>query len=201
MAAYAPTTERYTTSALRRDPRHPAGEPRINQDDPSLPGRVLLTGRRPVVRPPEPPEGDLDPVFGYLAELGEETMLLAWGEDVSAEDRRRIVLAALIFGRQFEERAAERPSRSDEDGLRRFLMGLMNGVVEEFARREGLDRGEAVEFLGEVGTRDHVLEFNEVLDAYEGEETGRTLDELLREAVEGRGERAIRSRRGGPGVI
>jgi hypothetical protein len=78
-------------------------------------------------------------------------------------------------------------------------MGLMNGVVEEFAKREGLDRDEAAEFLGEVVTRDHVLEFNEVLDAYTGGESGLTLDELLREAVEGREERAIRSRRGDPG--
>src|ERR671913_225059 len=135
----------------------------------------------------------------YLAELREETMLLAWGEDVSAEDRRRIVLAATIFGRQFDERVAERPSGSDEVELRRFLMGLMNGVVEEFARREGLDRDEAAEFLGEVVTRDHVLEFNEVLDAYTGGESGLTLDELLREAVKDREERAIRSRRGDPG--
>lgn len=152
-----------------------------------------------MVIPPGPPEGNRDSVLWYLAELREETMLLAWGEDVSAEDRRRIVLAATIFGRQFDERAAERPSGSDEDELRRFLMGLMNGVVEEFARREGLDRDEAAEFLGEVVTRDHVLEFNEVLDAYTGGESGLTLDELLREAVEGREERAIRSRRGDPG--
>lgn len=139
-------------------------------------------------------EGDLDPALGYLEELREETMLLAWGEGVSARDRRRVVLAALIFGRQFEERAAQRPAESDEDGLRRFLMGLMNGVVEEFARQEGLDRDEAAEFLGEVSTRDHVLEFNEVLDAYEEDkETGRTLDELLREAVESRREKAIRA--------
>lgn len=131
-------------------------------------------------------------VLGYLAELREETMLLAWGEDLSAEDRRRIVLAAMIFGRQFDARVAERPAGSDEDELRRFLMSLMNGVVEEFARCEGLERDEAAEFLGEVGTRDHVLEFNEVLDAYEeDEETGRTLDELLREAVESRREKAI----------
>ncbi len=126
-------------------------------------------------------------------------MLLAWGEGISTEDRRRIVLAALIFGRQFDERVAEHPSVSDEDELRRFLMGLMNGVVDEFARREGLDRDEAAEFLGEVGTRDHVLEFNEVLDAYAGNEPGLTLDGLLREAVEGRRERAIRSRLGDPG--
>jgi len=120
-------------------------------------------------------------------------MLLAWGEDASAEDRRRIVLAATIFGRQFDERVAERPSGSGEAELRRFLMGLMNGVVEEFARREGLDRDEAAEFLGEVGTRDQVLEFNEVLDAYEDEQSGRTLDGLLREAVESRREKAIRA--------
>ena len=120
-------------------------------------------------------------------------MLLAWGEDASVKDRRRIVLAAIIFGRQFEERAVEGPSGLGEAKLRRFLLGLMNGVVEEFARREGLDRDEAAEFLGEVGTRDHVLEFNEVLDTYEDEETGRTLNELLREAVESRREKATRA--------
>jgi len=149
------------------------------------------------VRPSGSDEGDRDPALGYLEELEEETMLRAWGEGVSAEDRRRIVLAAVIFGRQFEERVAARPVEVDEDGLRRFLMGLMNGVVEEFARREGLDGGEAAEFLSEVGTRDHVLEFNEVLDAYAAgdEGSGRTLDELLREAVDGRREKAIRSRR------
>jgi len=127
-------------------------------------------------------------------------MLRAWGENASAEDRRRIVLAALIFGRQFEERVAEYPAGVGEADLQRFLMGLMNGVVEEFARREGLDRDEAAEFLGEVGTRDHVLEFNEVLDAYAGDEAGRTLDELLREAVESRREKATRAWRE-PGVI
>jgi hypothetical protein len=120
-------------------------------------------------------------------------MVLAWEENASALDRRRIVLAALIFGRQFDERVAERPAGWSEAEVRRFLMGLMNGVVEEFARREGLDRDEAAEFLGEVGTRDHVLEFNEVLDAYLGGETGPTLDELLREAVESRRERATRA--------
>ena len=132
-------------------------------------------------------------VLGYLTELREETMLLAWGEGVSVKDRRRIVLAAIIFGRQFDERVAERPSGSDEDELRRFLMGLMNGVVEEFARREGLNRGEAAKFLGEVGIRDQVLELDEVLDAYEGEETGCALDELLREAVESRRVKATRA--------
>ena len=145
------------------------------------------------MRPFEPEEKDLDPAAGYLAELGEETMLLAWGDDVSEEDRRRIVLAAVIFGRQFDERAARRPSGSDEAELRRFLIGLMNGVVEEFARYEGLDRNEAAEFLGDVGTRDHVLEFNEVLDAHLGGEAGRTLDELLREAVESRREKATQA--------
>jgi hypothetical protein len=146
-----------------------------------------------VVRPPDPSEGELDPTFGYLAELAEETMLLAWGEDASTEDRRRIVLAAMIFSRQFEKRAAERPSETGEAELRRFLMDLMKGVVEEFARREGLNRDETAAFLGEVGTRDQVLEFNEVLGAYEGEETGRALDELLREAVESRRENAARA--------
>ncbi len=137
-----------------------------------------------------------DPSTGYLEELRDETMIRAWGEGVSAGDRRRIVLAALIFGRQFEERAADQPpAGDDEGGLRRFLMGLMNGVVQEFARVEGVDRSEAAEFLSEVGTRDHVLEFNEVLDAYASEESDRTLDELFREAVDGRRENALRSRR------
>ncbi|MDQ4128253.1 MAG: hypothetical protein M3151_09960 [Actinomycetota bacterium] len=148
------------------------------------------------MRRPRSDKGDPDPAMVYLKKLSEETMILAWGEDVSAEDRRRIVLAALIFGRQFEQRVADQHSLGeDEDGLRRFLMGLMNGVVEEFALREGMDRSEAAELLGELGTRDHVLEFDEVLDAYVGEEFGRTLDDLLREAVDGRREKALRSRR------
>ena len=191
MSASAPATERCASRALRRDLRRPAWKIALHQNVRSLPVRVLPAGRVPVVRPPE---GDRDVVLGYLAKLREETMLLAWGEDASVEDRRRIVLAATIFGRQFEERAAERPSGTGEAELRRFLMGLMNGVVEEFARREGLDRDEAADFLGEVGIRDHVLEFDEVLEAYdEGEETGRTLDELLREAVESRREKATRA--------
>jgi hypothetical protein len=121
-------------------------------------------------------------------------MVRAWGEEASAEDRRRIVLAAIVFGRQFEERAAERPPEADEDSARRFLMDLMNRVVREFARQEGMQVGEAAEFLGEVGTRDRVLEFSEVLDAHA--ESGGSLDGLLREAVELRRERAFRAGRG-----
>jgi len=124
-------------------------------------------------------------------------MLRAWGEETSAEDRRRIVRAAIVFGRQFEERAAERPPEADEESARRFLMDLMNRVVREFARREGMEVGEAAEFLGEVGTRDRVLEFSEVLDAHT--ESGGPLDGLLRElreAVDLRRERAFRAGRG-----
>ena len=123
-------------------------------------------------------------------------MARAWGEEATAEDRRRIVLAAVVFGRQFEERAPERPAEADEAGARRFLMDLMNGVVREFARLEGMGVGEAAGFLGEVGTRDRVLEFSEVLDAHEA--SGGTLDGLLREAVDLRRERAVRAE-GGPG--
>ena len=148
------------------------------------------------MRPPTTREGDPDRVARYLGELSEETMGRAWGEGVSDTGRRRIVLAALIFGRQFEERAAHRPKETDEEGLRRFLLNLMNGVVEEFAAVEGLDRDEAAEFLSEVPTRDHVLEFDEVLDAYANGGSGRTLDGLLRKAVLDRGEKAMRSRRG-----
>jgi hypothetical protein len=120
-------------------------------------------------------------------------MVRAWGEEASAEDRRRIVLAAVVFGRQFEERAAERAPEADESGARRFLMDLMNRVVREFARQEGMEVGEATEFLGEVGTRDRVLEFSEVLDAHV--ESDGSLDRLLREAVELRRERASRAGR------
>ena len=130
----------------------------------------------------------------YLNELREETMRLAWGEEASPEDRRRIVSAAIIFGRQFEERVSERPAVVGEDEARRLLMDLMNRVVREFAKQEGLATDEAAAFLGEVGTRDRVLEFSEVLDAHA--ESGRALDELLREAVEERRERAFRARRG-----
>jgi hypothetical protein len=121
-------------------------------------------------------------------------MVRAWGEEASAEDRRRIVLAAVVFGRQFEERAPERSSAADEAGARRFLMDLMNRVVREFARLEGMGVSEAAEFLGEVGTRDRVLEFSEVLDSHE--ESGEPLDGLLREAVDLRRERAFRAGRG-----
>ena len=139
---------------------------------------------------------DREQALAFLEELQEETMRLAWGEDASAEDRRRIVVAAMIFGRQFEDRVAERSADLGEVGLQRLLLDLMSGVVAEFARIEGLDENEATEFLSEVGTRDHVLEFDEVLDAYG--ESGRPLDELLQEAVNSRRDRAVRSRRQGP---
>lgn len=146
---------------------------------------------------PDPGTEDREQALAYLGELREETLRLAWGEEVSAEDRRRIVVAAMIFGRQFEERVTGRSAELGEDELQRFLMGLMNGVVVEFARCEGLDENEAAGFLSEVGTRDHVLEFDEVLDAYVGGESGCTLDELLRDAVNSRRQRAVRSRRQG----
>jgi hypothetical protein len=120
-------------------------------------------------------------------------MLRAWGEEASADDRRRIVLAAIVFGRQFEERVPERPAGAGEEEARRLLMDLMNRVVREFAALEGMEVGEAAEFLGEVGTRDRVLEFNEVLDEHGA--SGRPLDELLNEAVDLRRERAFRAGR------
>lgn len=130
-----------------------------------------------------------DRVPVYLGRLSEETMRAAWGEEASAEDRRRIVAAATIFGRQFEERASEGPVGEDE--ARRLLMNLMNAVIREFAAREGMTVDGAAEFLGEVGVRDRVLEFSEVLDAHEA--SGRPLDDLLKEAVEDRRDKAFRS--------
>ncbi len=131
-----------------------------------------------------------DRVLAYLGQLGEETMRAAWGGEASAVDRRRIVAAATIFGRQFEERASGGPVGEDE--ARRLLMDLMNAVIREFAAREGMTVDEAAEFLGEVGVRDRVLEFSEVLDAHEA--SGEPLDDLLRQAVEDRRDKAFRSR-------
>ena len=136
-----------------------------------------------------------DPALAYLNQLREETMSRAWGEDISPDDRRRIVVAAITFGRQLEERLAQRsPAEVGGEELRRFLMALMDGVVEEFAEREGIDKSEAVTFLSEVSTRDYVLEFNEVLDTYAEDDSGRTLDEILQEAVDNRQEKAIWAR-------
>lgn len=119
-------------------------------------------------------------------------MVLAWGGKTSRLDRRRIVVAATVFGGQFEKLVSERPVGTDEE-TRRLLMDLMNGVVREFARREGLETDEAAEFLGEVETRDRILEFSEVLDAHEA--SGRPLDGLLREAVDLRRRRTFRTGR------
>ena len=134
-----------------------------------------------------------DAVFRYLNQLDEETMHRAWGT-ISNEERRRIVSAALVFGVQFEEKMVQNPPGPAPEEQQRFLMNLMNGVIREFARREGMDGAEATNFLSDVGTRDLVLEFNEVLEAHAAQESGHTLDELLREAVESRHDKAVWSR-------
>ncbi len=135
-----------------------------------------------------------DPALAYLKELDDATMTLAWGPDKTFEDRRRIVLAATIFGRQFEERMSESPPESlDERESQRFLMGLMNAVISEFAEREGLDPASAAAFLGDVGTRDYVLELNEALEEYAANPE-KPLNEHLRAAVESRQEKARWSR-------
>ncbi len=135
-----------------------------------------------------------DPALAYLKELDDATMTLAWGPDKTFEDRRRIVLAATIFGRQFEERIGESPPESlDERESQRFLMGLMNAVISEFAEREGLDPASAAAFLGDVGTRDYVLELNEALEEYAANPE-KPLNEHLRAAVESRQEKARWSR-------
>lgn len=135
-----------------------------------------------------------DPALAYLEELDDATMTLAWGPNRNTEDRRRIVLAATIFGRQFEERIGESPPESlDERESQRFLMGLMNAVISEFAEREGLDPASAAAFLGDVGTRDYVLELNEVLEDYAANPE-KPLNEHLRAAVESRQEKARWSR-------
>lgn len=126
----------------------------------------------------------------YLSELEEGTMRRAWG-DRTAEERRRIVLAAVIFGRQLEESLEQSPAPPGPEDAQRFLMSLMNAVVDEFAEREGMDRDGAASFLSDVTNRDHILEFNEVLETYEAGDSGSSLDELLRQAIEDRREKAI----------
>ncbi len=117
-------------------------------------------------------------------------MSLAWGPDKTPEDRRRIVLAATIFGRQFEERMRERPPENlEEREFQRFLMALMNAVISEFAEREAIDQGSAAAFLGDVSTRDYVLELNEVLEEF-ANEPEKSLNEHLKTAVENREEHA-----------
>jgi hypothetical protein len=132
-----------------------------------------------------------DAAVAYLGQLREGTMRRAWGEGIPVEDRRRIVSAALIFGHQFDESLQDRPAVPDEGEARRLLMDLMNRVVRRFAAQEGMGLGEAAEFLGEVGRRDRVLEFSEVLDAHR--ESGRPLDGLLQEAVDDRRNKALRA--------
>ncbi len=134
--------------------------------------------------------GEYNPALAYLNQLDDETMTLAWGPDKTPEDRRRIVLAAAIFGRQFEERMSEQPPQSlEEKEFQRFLMGLMNAVISEFAGREDLDQVSATSFLGDISIRDYVLEFNEVLEEF-AENPEESLDEHLRTAVESRQDRA-----------
>jgi len=140
----------------------------------------------------EDPRGkqEADPALAYLEELDEAIVNLAWGPDKTPEYRRRIVLAATIFGRQFEERMRERPPANlEEKEFQRFLMSLMNAVISEFAEREGMDQTSAATFLGDVSTRDYVLELNEVLEEF-ANEPEKPLDEHLRTAVENRQERA-----------
>lgn len=130
----------------------------------------------------------------YLGMLDEETMRLAWGADRSPEDRRRVVDAAVIFGRMFDERMVEAPPASlEEKDFQRFLMGLMNAVIAEFAAREGTSEVEAGAFLGEIRNRDHVLELNEVLETF-AQDPDTPLNEHLKAAVEGRQDKAVWAR-------
>ena len=130
----------------------------------------------------------------YLGMLDEETMVLAWESDRSPEDRRRIVDAAVIFGRMFDDRMLESPPASlEEKDFQRFLMGLINAVITEFAEREGMNEVDSGAFLGDIRNRDHVLEFNEVLETF-AQDPDTPVNEHLKAAVEGRQDKAIWSR-------
>lgn len=142
----------------------------------------------PITRRPRiPNEADK-----LLDELTQETMTRAWGERTHQE-RVRIATAALIFGEEFEHRAPNLPETTAEPDVQRFLMTLMSAVVQEFARRESLPPEEAASFLSEVGTRDRILEFNEVLSA-RAEDPERPLDALLSRAVDARKDKSIWAR-------
>jgi translation elongation factor EF-Tu-like GTPase len=62
-------------------------------------------------------------------------------------------------------------------------------VISEFAEREGIDEASAATFLSDLRTRDYVLELNEVLEEFV-DEPERSLNELLKAAVENREEHA-----------
>ncbi|MBX6765486.1 MAG: hypothetical protein IRY88_17735 [Rubrobacteraceae bacterium] len=123
----------------------------------------------------------------YLDMLSGESMELAWGRRTD-QDRYRIMLAALLFGDEFERRTRD-GLPADEPGERRLLMDIMSAVVERFADLEKLDREEAAAFLGDLTNRDHILELDEVIETFEQEGGQRSLDEVLREVVERRKER------------
>lgn len=144
----------------------------------------------------EDPRGkqEADPALAYLGGLDDETMTLAWGPDKTPEDRRRIVLAATIFGRQFEERMREHPPETlEEKDFQRFLMDLMTAVISEFAEREVMSLTEAGAFLSDIKVRDYVLELNEVLEEF-ADDPDKPLNKHLRTAVENRQDRAKWSR-------
>lgn len=99
------------------------------------------------------------------------------------------MVAASIFGEQFDKLISTETPNADHQEAQRLLMDVINASIEEFARRENLEREEAAAFLSEVETRDLILEFNEVLEAHAAEPE-RTLDELLTEAVDSRLDKA-----------
>jgi len=119
-------------------------------------------------------------------------MRRAWGERTQRQ-RRGIATAAIVFGEEFERRAPELPPSAGEPEVQRFLMALMSAAMDEFARRENVSKDEAASFLSEVGTRDRVLELNEVLGV-RAEEPERSLEDLLSEAVEARRDKTVWAR-------
>ena len=69
-------------------------------------------------------------------------------------------------------------------------MGLTNALISEFAERQGLDPAFAAAFLGDIGIRDYVLKFNEILEKYAADpekplnvEFGTRVSLVLRERV------------------
>lgn len=127
----------------------------------------------------------------YLSMLSEETMERAW-KGLSGDDRRRVCVAAILFGRKLDETLSKGdPKLVYEQDVQRLLMRLMNEVIADFSEAEDISTDEAGAFLSDVANRDRIFEFNEVIDAFESGETDESLDGLLSEAVKNRRERAL----------
>ena len=102
-------------------------------------------------------------------------------------------MSSTAKGPQSEERMNAHSPKTPTRESQRFLLGLMNALISEFAEREGLDPASAAAFLGDIGIRDSVPEFNEVLEKYAADPE-KPLNDHLRATAESSQEKAHWSR-------